>query len=226
MTFLALWNDLRRGREAEYEAWHTREHVPERVAAPGFRSGRRYRRDDHPAHRWFTLYEVDGLEAFDTPEYHDLLANPTPWSASMRPDFRNFLRVPCVTTGAEGFGIGAALAVLRLKEEAAVPALADGVVRARLGRRAVASDFRAGAGGSGADDDFAAVLLIETLDRATAERAFAEAAARFAPGAAPLDLGGVYDLLFVFPGADADERTTHRRPHWPITPRPPSPSRG
>lgn len=230
MTFLALWNDLRRGREAEYEAWHTREHVPERVAAPGFRSGRRYRRDDHPAHRWFTLYEVDGPEALGTPEYRDLLANPTPWSASMRSDFRNFLRVPCSTVGSAGFGIGAALAVLRLTDEAALGALPelagrDGMVRVRLGRRAEGTGFRAGAEGSGASDDFAAVLMLEALDRLSAERAFVDAAARFAAGTAPLDAGGVYDLVFVFPG-DADERLAHRRPHWPVTPRPPSPSRG
>ena len=40
----------------------------------------------------------------------------------------------------------------------------------------------------------------------------AAAAARFAPGAAPADLGGVHDLLFVFPGAAPGERAAHRRP--------------
>jgi hypothetical protein len=224
MPFLALWNDLTRGREAEYDTWHTREHVPERVSAPGFRSGRRYVAPDHPAHRWFTLYEVEALACFETPEYLDLLANPTPWSASMRPDFRNFLRVPCTELGAAGFGIGAALAVLRLPDEAALPHLAElaampGVVRASLARRAdrglASSGFRAGAAGSGASDDFAAVLLLEALDRAAAARAFADAAARFAPGVPPLELGGAYDLAFIFPGADAAERDAHRRPGWP-----------
>ncbi len=209
-AFLALWNDLRPGREAEYDAWHTREHVPERIAAPGFRSGRRYARGDHPVHRWFTLYEVDGMAAFETPEYRDLLANPTPWSASMRPDFRNFLRAPCEEIGAAGFGIGAALAVLRLPDESALaglPAIAasPGVVRTRLGRRAASDAPRIGAGDSGAPDDFRAVLLIEALDRAAAERAFAL-------GGSPAS-GGVYDLAFVFP-ADPAERAAHRRPGW------------
>jgi hypothetical protein len=92
-AFLALWNDLARGREAEYDTWHTREHLPERVAAPGFRNGRRYTAPSHPTHRWFTLYDVEDPGVFETPEYLDLLRNPTSWSASMRPDFRNFLRV-------------------------------------------------------------------------------------------------------------------------------------
>jgi hypothetical protein len=40
-AFLALRNDLVRGREAESDTWHRRERLPERVACPGFRSGRR-----------------------------------------------------------------------------------------------------------------------------------------------------------------------------------------
>ena len=223
-AFLALWNDLAPGREAEYDTWHTREHVPERVAARGFRSGRRYVCQAHPAHRWFTLYDVADLGCFGTPEYLDLLNNPTPWSAAMRPDFRNFLRVPCAELGTAGFGIGAALAVLRLlPDDAALPMLgelatAEGMVRARLGSRAdtaVASGgFRAGAAGTGASDEFNTVLLLEALDRDAAERAFGQAAARLLPGTPPLEAGGVYDLAFVFPGTNPAERDAHRRPGW------------
>ena len=114
-AFLALWNDFAAGREAEYDAWHTQEHVPERVAAPGFRGGRRYVDAAHPAHRWFTLYEVEDLSAFETPHYRDLLANPTPASAAMRPDFRHFLRAACRDVAWAGHGMGAGLAGLRLK---------------------------------------------------------------------------------------------------------------
>lgn len=145
-AFLALWNDIERGREAEYDEWHTREHVPERVAAPGFRSGRRYVDRAHAVHRYFTLYDVADLGAFQTPQYRDLLDNPSVWSAAMRPSFRNFLRVPCVLEHTAGFGIGAALAVLRialprdgaevLRQPVAEFAAAPGLVRACLGRRA------------------------------------------------------------------------------------------
>jgi hypothetical protein len=59
------------------------------------------------------------------------------------------------------------------------------------------------------------VLLLEGLDRAVAERAFADVASRFLPtGADPLGAGGVYDLAFVFPGSDPAERQAHRRAHW------------
>jgi hypothetical protein len=67
-AFLALWNDIERGREAEYDAWHTREHVPERVAAPGFLSADHYVDLGHPVRRYFTLYDVADLGAFRTPQ--------------------------------------------------------------------------------------------------------------------------------------------------------------
>lgn len=206
--FLALWNDLAPGREAEYEEWHAREHLPERVAAPGFLAGRRYRDAAHPTHRWFTLYEVESLAALDTPEYRDLLANPTPWSASMRPDFRAFLRAPCREVARAGHGFGAALAVLRLADPAGIEVAAlaarPGLVAARLGLRAAEAGpaHRLGAGAS--EESVAAVLLLEAQDRDAA----AAALRAIGPG------GDVYDLLFAFPGTSPDERAAHRRPHW------------
>lgn len=207
-AFLALWNDLAAGREAEYEEWHAREHLPERVAAPGFLAGRRYRDGTHPTHRWFTLYEVEDLSAFETPEYQDLLANPTPWSASMRQDFRNFLRAPCRQVARAGSGFGAAIAVLRLAgaegiDVAALAAL-PGVVGARLGVRAGnAPGLRLGTGS--VDEAFGAVLVLEAQDRM---------AATLALSAAGTEYGGVYDLLFAFPGSSPAERAAHARPGW------------
>ena len=222
---LALWNDIEPGREAEYDRWHAREHVPERVSAPLFRSGRRYVDRAHATHRYFTLYDVAEMVAFDTPEYRDLLQNPTPWSASMRPSFRNFLRAPCRLVGDAGVGLGAALAVLRLPADAAPGldglAAADGMVRARLGYVAE-SQHHAGwqPPAPGADAAFAAVLLLEALDRPAATAAFAAACAALCPRQDPVALGGVYDLASIFPGADPAERLAHRRPGWPACPQP------
>jgi hypothetical protein len=109
-AFLALWNDIARARETEYDQWHTLEHVPERVAVTGFNGARRYVNRQRESHRYFTLYDVHNLGVFDSPEYIDLLKNPTPWSASMRPDFSNFVRATCKVLGTSGTGIGAAIA--------------------------------------------------------------------------------------------------------------------
>ena len=39
---LAIFNDCRPGREAEFEAWFQGEHLFERLAVPGFLFGRRH----------------------------------------------------------------------------------------------------------------------------------------------------------------------------------------
>ena len=39
---LAIWNGIADEAEADFVAWHVREHIPERVAVPGFLRGRRY----------------------------------------------------------------------------------------------------------------------------------------------------------------------------------------
>lgn len=113
-AFLALWNDIDPSRITEYERWHTLEHVPERVWVPGFLSGTRYVATRSGQPRYFTRYDLNDLSALATPAYQDLVDHPTPWSASMRPAFSNFLRKPCQGVALEGVTQGAALLVMRL----------------------------------------------------------------------------------------------------------------
>jgi hypothetical protein len=113
-AFLALWNDIDPARDGEYNLWHTREHVPERATVPGILSGRRYVAARAATHRYFTLYELESLAALSSAAYKQLVDNPTPWSRSMRPSFRNFLRYPCLTKVSLGRGHGGALATFRL----------------------------------------------------------------------------------------------------------------
>src|SRR5688572_22816092 len=119
-AFLALWNDIAPHREREYDRWHTTEHVPERVAVAGFRGARRYVARDASRYRYFTLYEVADPAAFEHAEYVDVVQNPTPWSASMRPDFRNVVRATCRVKLSRGEGIGAAIAALCYEQSRAL----------------------------------------------------------------------------------------------------------
>lgn len=112
-AFLALWNDIEPPREAEYNLWHTREHVPERVTVPGILSGRRYVAAQADMYRYFTLYELESFAVLESAAYKALVDNPTPWSRSMRPDFRNFVRYPCRTLASVGRGMGGAVTTLR-----------------------------------------------------------------------------------------------------------------
>ncbi len=55
---LAIWNGIAEEAEADFLAWHVREHIPERVAVPGFLRARRYvALRGEP--RYFNFYEHD-----------------------------------------------------------------------------------------------------------------------------------------------------------------------
>lgn len=130
-AFLCVWNDHDPDQASEYEAWHTFEHVPERVCVPGFLSGRRYAGYDRTESRYFTLYDIASLDVLETAAYRDLQTNPTPWSARMRQAFRNFERIPCHTLASEGIGCaGATGALVFSVASKQTPAL--GTLHARL----------------------------------------------------------------------------------------------
>ena len=111
--FLGLWHDIASDAEPDYHQWHTLEHMPERVALPGFLRARRGV-DWNLAHqRYLTIYEGAELEAFRSPEYLDRLNRPSAWSSRMAPSFRNFLRVACETASTTGAGAGGATTTIR-----------------------------------------------------------------------------------------------------------------
>lgn len=119
---LALWNGIDATRRAEYDLWHTREHVPERVAVPGMIGARRYFRVAGPLPEYLTVYDMDDTNVLTSKPYLRLLDNPTPWSQSMRPSFRGFMRLCCRRELSIGGGLGAALGAAVL---ANVPALSS-----------------------------------------------------------------------------------------------------
>lgn len=106
---LALWNGIDPTRRAEYDLWHTREHVPERVAVPGMIGARRYLRVAGPLPEYLALYDMEDTHVLTSQPYLRLLDNPTPWSKSMRPSFRGFMRLCCRRELSIGGGLGAAL---------------------------------------------------------------------------------------------------------------------
>ncbi len=110
---LAIWNDVAPGGDAEFNHWHTREHVAERVGVPGFLRGRRYAAvSGGPT--YFTLYETESLEILRGGAYVARLNDPTPWSRRVLPLFRNNNRSACRVTQSLGRGVGGTLATLRV----------------------------------------------------------------------------------------------------------------
>ena len=115
---LAVWCDVDPEPEPEFNAWYTREHVPERVGIPGFHRGRRYVAQEGGSpgtQKYLALYETESLETLASAAYLERLDNPTPWTRRMIPLFKNALRAACRVTGSLGLGVGGSLAVLRFE---------------------------------------------------------------------------------------------------------------
>lgn len=115
---LGIWNDIDPGDEREFNDWYTREHLPERVAIPGFQRGRRYVRweDEQPsAQKYLTLYETESVETLASAPYLDRLDNPTEWTRRILPRFKRSARAACRVTGSIGVGIGGSLATLQFE---------------------------------------------------------------------------------------------------------------
>ncbi len=122
---LALWNGIEPGRAPEYDLWHTREHLPERLQVPGMLSARRYIDGKGGLPRYLTLYDVTDTGVFLSRPYRDLLDEPTEWSRSMRPSFRGFFRVACRPVGRLGGGLGGALLATTLTSQAGAACLPE-----------------------------------------------------------------------------------------------------
>src|SRR5262245_14678100 len=110
---LAIWNDIAPGGDAEFDHWHTSEHIPERVSVPSFLRGRRYNAiAGNPT--YFTLYETDTVAVLQSAAYLERLNAPTPWTSKCIQLFRNNRRTACRTTVSLGVGMGGVLATLEL----------------------------------------------------------------------------------------------------------------
>ena len=109
---VAIWNDITPEGRANFIDWHNREHIPERVAIPGFHRGRRYvaERGDP---EYFTLYEACDTGVLVGTAYLERLNNPTPWTNRSTADFRNTLRGICSKAYSTGSGEGAFMLTLR-----------------------------------------------------------------------------------------------------------------
>jgi hypothetical protein len=67
--------------EEEFNAWYDEEHLPERLAIPGFRSARRWVADVAPGEgKYVATYELDSPEVLQSAAYLARFQNQTPWS--------------------------------------------------------------------------------------------------------------------------------------------------
>jgi hypothetical protein len=110
---LAIFNDCRPGREAEFEAWFQGEHLIERLAVPGFLFGRRHKAISG-APGYFNFYMVETPDVLTSKPYLERLDNPTPMTRTIMSEvFINMNRTVCRRTVRRGAFRGAFVAAVR-----------------------------------------------------------------------------------------------------------------
>ena len=79
---LVNWGGVDAEQEDDYNMWHSREHMPERLAVPGFRRGRRGIAVDGTPEtlKYFMMYEAVDANVFASAPYLARLNDPTPWT--------------------------------------------------------------------------------------------------------------------------------------------------
>jgi hypothetical protein len=212
---LAIWNDCAPGAAADYEQWYMREHFPERLGVPGFRTGRRYEAMAGEP-RFFTYYEVDSPAVLVSPAYRERLQNPTPWTRGiMQSAFRNMTRTVCERTASFGDGMGGHVVVARWgdaaapaarSEAAAELAARDGVARVQVWTAAAEQTGRTEESKArGEDAAIGGALVVDCLRRPDADAVAAELSSRFdtrQPEASAAELG-IYAFLCLCKGKAA-----------------------
>ena len=114
---VAIWHDIApEGRDAFY-AWHGQEHMPERVAIPGFLRGRRFIAIEADR-EFFNLYETRDADVVGSAAYKERLENPTPWTLATVRHFRAVARSLCRVAATQGQADGGVIATLRWSPEA------------------------------------------------------------------------------------------------------------
>lgn len=215
---LAVWVDAAPESEAEFNAWYTAEHVPERVGIPGFLSGARYRAVSGTP-RYLAWYATDDVGVLASAAYLDRLNHPTDWTRRIMPSFRNTVRSIFEVRATCGRGRGGIATTIRLApaaetarpgvewiEREVLPGLCklDGIVGAQLwtaagGPQAPTSETAL----RGADAVCPAAVLIEAADVEPARHACGEwlSAERLREaGIRRRARTGVYRLLYALEG--------------------------
>jgi hypothetical protein len=203
---LAVLNDLDATCDrGAYETWYQLDHMPDRLAIPGFRHARRYRGIAGQAQQeFFTFYETESPAVLRSEAYLARLAAPTDGTIAMMRHFRAMCRSICAVAVDAGGGIGGVAAVVGAPTATAAcpdlaPLLAPGSVsRIRLWTEAedIASNPEA-ALRPGADTRLGTILVVEGTDAAPVRAAAISAAAMLGLPTAV----GLYTLLYASSGA-------------------------
>ncbi|WP_051481593.1 hypothetical protein [Paraburkholderia nodosa] len=111
-AIIVAWLDVPSEHERDLLDWHSREHLPERLAIDGFCRGRRFG-NLASASRIFILYELRDRAVLYDEAYLERLNHPTPWTRQSMQHFHNSTRAAMRIDASIGRGIGAYLLTAR-----------------------------------------------------------------------------------------------------------------
>ena len=133
---VTIWCDVAFEVREEFDDWHAHEHMPERLAIPGFLRGSRWVAEQGEGN--FMLYEAASEAAITAGPYLERLNNPTPWSRKMMPHHRNMVRGLCRVQASYGSVLGQALLTVRFSADAGLLSRALAAMPQRKGLVAAA----------------------------------------------------------------------------------------
>lgn len=110
---LAIWHDITADGETDYNEWHSKEHLLERVGVPGFLRGHRLQAVSGSP-RYLNLYEVEDLATLTSQPYLDRLNHPTPWTQRALGHVRDNNRTLCRVVASIGNGVCGNLLTMQL----------------------------------------------------------------------------------------------------------------
>jgi hypothetical protein len=190
---LAIFNDCRAGREAEFEAWFQGEHLVERLAVPGFLFGRRHK-SISGAPGYFNFYLVETPDVLTSKPYLERLDNPTPMTRKIMSEvFINMNRTVCRRIVRHGSFRGAFAVLARFNRKPDEAALSGMLEKLTAGTSVVGGEIWVALDAAdmpvsmeeklrGGDKKIAGALMIDLLYQEDAEATGAQLASQF-PGA-------------------------------------------
>lgn len=109
---LAIWHGIEDGFAPVFDDWYDRQHHLERVNIAGFLRARRYVNTD-AGQRYFARYDVTDPSVLASAPYLWAVNNPTDWTQSLMPRYRNTSRAVFRYAQGAGLADGGDLVTLR-----------------------------------------------------------------------------------------------------------------
>jgi len=112
---LVNWGGILPDKETNYNEWHSKEHMPERISLPGFLRGYRAVGVDGTEinHKYFMMYEAEKKEIFVSKEYLERLNNPTKWTKEILSSYLSPSRTICSVISTKSIGLGGFILTIR-----------------------------------------------------------------------------------------------------------------